>query len=208
MPIECQRGIEIEKAKLLIAEGKDEENVFSKLIKHIGLQGVQVIGRGGKTQFRSLLRLLKEDPAFSTVESLGYARDADTDYHAAFQSVCNVLQAEGLPVPTEARTPTSGTPPPRVTVMILPWDNRNGVLEDVCLASVKEDPAMTCVDAYLTCVCEQGGSSPRNLSKAKAHAFMASRTEPCVRVGEGALKGYWNFDHPAFDQIKEFLAQL
>lgn len=208
MAIECQRGIEIEEAKLLIAEGKDEENVFSELIDHIGLQGIQVLGRGGKTQFRSLLTLLKEDPAFSTLESLGYARDANTDYHAAFQSVCNVLRAEGLPVPTEPRTPTSGTPPPRVTIMILPWDGHNGALEDVCLTSVENYPAMACVNDYFACISEHSSSRPQNLSKAKAHAFMASRAKPCVRVGEGALKRYWDFDHPAFAQIKEFLRQL
>lgn len=208
MASECPRGIEIQEAKLLIAEGKDEENLFSKLIERIGLQGVQVIGRGGKTQLPLLLRILKADPAFSMVHSLGITRDANADWQGAFRSVCAALEAEGLPVPTKVRTPTDGTPPPRVTVMILPRDNQKGVLEDVCLASVEEDPAMTCVNAYLACVCEQGGSSPRNLSKAKAHAFMASRNEPCVRVGEGALKGYWAFDHSAFDQIKDFLRQL
>lgn len=208
MAIECQRGIEIEKAKLLIAEGKDEENVFSKLIEHIGLQGIQVIGRGTKTQTRSLLRTLKADPAFSKVESLGITRDANANYDAAFRSVCHALREEGLPVPTQVRTPTGGTPAPRVTVMILPWDEHNGVLEDVCLASKADDPAMACVNEYLACVSRQVSPGPKNLSKAKAHAFMASRREPCVRVGEGALKRYWDFQHSAFDEIKDFLRQL
>ncbi len=208
MTSECQGGIELQEAKLLIAEGKDEENLFSKLIEQVGLQGIQVLGRGGKTQFRSLLATLKADPAFSRVESLGIVRDANANCDVAFRSVCDALKDAGLPVPTKAWTSTDGASPPRVTVMILPADNQNGVLEDVCLASIEDDPIMTCVNQYFACICEQGSSRPKSLSKAKAHAFMASRTEPCVRVGEGALKGYWNFDHPAFDQIKEFLGRL
>lgn len=208
MASQCQGDSQFKEAKLLIAEGKDEQNLFAKLIEHIGLQGIQVLGQGGKTTLPSLLKTLAKDPGFSIVESLGCARDANANFNDAFRSVCSALKDAGLPVPTKPRTPTDGTARPRVTLMILPWDGHKGALEDVCLASVENDPAMVCLNEYFACISEQGSPGPKNLSKAKAHAFMASRSEPCVRVGEGALRRYWDFDHPAFDEIKEFLHQL
>jgi len=47
----------------------------------------------------------------------------------------------------------------------------------------------------------------------KVHAFLASRYTPNLDLGIAAQKSdqgdrYWQFDHPAFDKIKEFLRML
>ena len=44
--------LQIEKAHLLLVEGKDEEAFFESLIQHLGIPGIQVLSVGGKDQFR------------------------------------------------------------------------------------------------------------------------------------------------------------
>lgn len=42
----------------------------------------------------------------------------------------------------------------------------------------------------------------------RAHAFLASRYTPNLSLGVAAKDGYWRFEHPAFDGIKQFLQML
>ena len=47
---------------------------------------------------------------------------------------------------------------------------------------------------------------PNNLSKARVQAFLSSRIEPGKRLGEAAEAGYWPFNNPVFNPIKDFLS--
>ncbi len=49
------------------------------------------------------------------------------------------------------------------------------MLEDLCLKSVEDDPAMECVQEYFDCISDKLDDLPKNISKAKARAFLASR---------------------------------
>jgi hypothetical protein len=70
--------VQIARPKLLIVEGRDEENFFTAALNnHLGLADVQVLPIGGKTQLTGSLKALKLDPAFPTVQSLAVVRDAD-----------------------------------------------------------------------------------------------------------------------------------
>ena len=93
---------------------------------------------------------------------------------------------------------------PAVAVLILPKADAPGTLETLCLNSVVADPAIQCVDGFLQCL-EQTAAVPRNRDKAKRHAFLASREKPDLQLGEAASAGYFSWDHPAFDQVKQFI---
>lgn len=49
---------------------------------------------------------------------------------------------------------------------------------------------------------------PYNMAKAKVHTFLASRIEPDKRLGEAAQAGYWPFNDPVFDPLKNFILNL
>jgi hypothetical protein len=71
-------AIQIKQTKLLIVEGRDEENFFgAALASYLGIADIQVLGIGGKTLLTANLKALKNDPAFPTVQSLAVVRDAD-----------------------------------------------------------------------------------------------------------------------------------
>jgi len=193
---------------LLIVEGLEDARFFSALIEHMRLEKVQIqiIVAGGKTEIRNRVRAIANAPGFKEmVVSLGILRDANSDPNAAFQSIRDALKAVGLPSPN-CQLEVVGSKP-RVGVLILPGSSP-GSLEDLCLASVTEDPAMACVEQYFECLKKLGSLLPDNISKAKIHVFLASRPKAGLRLGEAAEKGYWPWNHEAFEPIKNFIKNL
>lgn len=201
-----QLAFQIQKSRLLIVEGKDEEEFLGALIADLGLQEIQVAGIGGKTKIRQNLKALVRRPSFSRVEALGLIRDADTDPEAAFKSVKNALSAAGLPSPKKPLQPAKGHP--RVNVMILPSSERKGALEDLCLEAVAQDSANICVDEYFDCLKEKDVALPKAFSKARVRVFLSSREDPTLPLGLAAKKGYWPFDHEVFEPLRQFLMSL
>lgn len=196
-------------AKLVLVEGKEESNLLTALEKQLTIGDVDVRWLNGKYSTSTKLKTLMSTPGFAGVVSLGVMRDANSNASAAFQSVCDALRNVDLPVPTQPLMPTGADQGgPRVVVLIIPHGASKGMLEDICLQSVQDDPAMTCVEAYFECLTKNPGNLPSNLSKAKVHAFLSSRDKPDLRLGEAAQKGYWPWTHQAFDQVKEFLSLL
>lgn len=195
--------------KLIAVEGKEEVNFLCALRDSLGIGDMEIRDIAGKYVLPTKLKSLVNTSGFNNVISFGVMRDADANAQAAFQSVCDALRNAGQAVPVEPLKVVRGTRgKPRVVVLILPHGSNQGMLEDVCLQSVVGDPAMTCVGEYFQCVKRNLGSLPSNLSKAKVHAFLSSRDQPDLRLGEAAQKGYWLWDNQAFDQVKQFLSML
>jgi hypothetical protein len=208
----CNERIEerlrIIKPKLLIVEGKDEEEFFRPMLAELGINDIQLVGIGGKTQLGKNLKALKTDTHFPTVTSVGIVRDADSDAKSAFLSVQGELKSAGLHCPEKPMYATT-TGLPRVNVMIVPPNEDEGALETLCINAVDNDPAMSCVDQYFECLDVNGGGRPeKDFLKARVRVFLSSREDPTLLLGIAAQKGYWPFNASAFDSVKEFLKSL
>jgi len=167
-------GFTITQPKLLLVEGDDEDNFLSALKDDLDLEDLQIQKVGGKTRFRGRLKACLQAPKHEILTSIGIVRDADNNPAGAFDSICGALEAVGLPVPPAPLQSVGDDP--RVTVMILPGQGREGMLEDLCLASVTDDPAMTCVESYFDCLEEHLApeSLPGNPAKARVRAFLSA----------------------------------
>ena len=196
----------IEKPKLLLVEGNDEVRLFCALAKSIGAEDVQIRAYRGKDNLRRFLRVIPQIPGYSELKAIAVARDADENGDGAAQSVRDALAAAALPVPDSPLKPADDG---RIAVryLIIPPNSESGALEDVCLASVAEDPAMACVEDYFRCVERRALDGPKaaRMSKARVHAFLSSRENPSLRLGEAAERGVWRFDAPAFSPLKDIL---
>jgi hypothetical protein len=83
------------------------------------------------------------------------------------------------------------------------------MLEDLCLQAMREDMALPCLDGYFECLKAAGFQhAAKDVAKARAHALLASRKDPDLRVGEAAQRGYWPFDAEAFKPLVELLRAL
>jgi hypothetical protein len=164
---------QVEFPKLLLVEGRDEEEFFASLLTYLDISDVAVWAIQGKSRLSSRLKALVSAPHTVPIVSVGIVQDADNDPAAAFQSICTALDAADLPVP-EAPLQPHGVDP-RITVMIVPDAATPGMLEDVCLASVGDDPATECVDAFFRCLQERMPAMPQNQAKARLRAFLSAR---------------------------------
>ncbi|MFN0108284.1 MAG: DUF3226 domain-containing protein [Blastocatellia bacterium] len=193
--------------KQLLVEGRDGVAFFAAWLKQLGLGEIQIQNFGGITELRPFLKALRNEPGFEEqVTSLGIIRDAETNPQGAFQSVRDALRASGLPASEKAEVVENGQP--QTVILILPNATTPGMLETLCLESVASEPAIQCVDQYFDCLNQQIGFSPTNIPKARLHAFLSGKPKPGLRVGDAASAGYFPWDHPAFDHIRQFLLNL
>jgi hypothetical protein len=193
--------------RLLVVESHDAFEFFKALLRHLNLlESIEIRNMGGIRELSEYLKTLKAISGFAEVESMGIVRDAETDVTAAFRSVCGSLAHNGLAAPTEPRAIAEGMP--RVGVFLFPDCERAGTLETLCLDSVIADPAMPCVEDYFQCLSNRGVSLPCNMSKARVHSFLASRTRPNLLLGQAAQVGYWPWESTVFDRLKQFFQTL
>ena len=199
------------KAIQLLVEGKDQGNFFDELVKHLKIEDLQIQDFGGVYELKGFLGVMVKQSGFhDTVRMLGIVRDAETSAQGAFQSVQSSLRNAGLPVPAHPGEPAGAAP--AVNVLILPGDGDHGMLETLLCRTFADTAVDRCIDDFFRCfeTSEAGVEAPiRNLDKARAHAFLATREMPHVSVGVAARKRYWgNFDHDAFRRIRRFLSSL
>jgi len=205
----------IKSRKVLAVEGKDEENFFDALLQYMNITDFDIRWVGDKDKFPVRFPVLLKTPGFFNpdksprVSHLAIVRDKDKD--EAFKSISNIVATAGLKPPTKHSTFSDGNP--KVGIFIMPGHKVKGtMLEDLCLKTVENHPAMKCVNEFASCVSALP-TSPKNISKAKVHVFkaqvfLATQPEVADSVGLGAKKKYWNFNSPALDELKQFLSNL
>jgi hypothetical protein len=193
------------KPRLLIGEGDDEVFFFEALLEHLNLDDVQAEKYGGKDNLSRYLRELPNRPGYERVVMLGVTRDADTDCADTFDRIRGALASNKFPVPAGCGQIVQGSP--GVGVFVMPDNARPGMLEDLCLDAVRDDPAFPCLDQYFQCLAA-AGRQPGVIAKAHVHAWLAAQLEPDKRLGEAAKARYWPLDHPALAALRDFLCML
>lgn len=200
------RAEEIKSAIQLLVEGNDPRNFFEAFVEHLSLANIQIQNFGGVYELSGFLRALVNAPDFQTVQSIGIVRDAETSAERAFQSVQSSLERAELPMPDSPaeRTDTS----PAVTVLILPGDNRQGMLETLLCESFADDPVEGCIDDFFKCVESLPDVSIERSDKARAHAYLTTKPNPHFSVGVAAKNDYWDLNHSVFSNVRDFLRMI
>ena len=202
-----QRTVTVDLPKQLLVEGRDEEEFFREFLKFLNIELIQVQGYGGRDNLGNFLRNLVDVVGFEGVESIGVVQDADQSAQSSLESVKSRLQNANLPVPQTYLVPSSGSP--ATFIFVMPNNSSRGALEHLCAEAWSDDPAMHCVDEFIECLKNVDSSPSENrLGKAHAHAFLASRNEPDVRLGIAAARGYIPWNHPSFSPLAQFLQSL
>jgi len=191
--------------KFVFCEGKDDVAVVRGIASHLKLD-IQVEEYAGKNNLSVFLESLQKRPDFAQqkVSAIAILRDANGDSTASFASVRDALQRNGFSQPNGDATFSDSAL--RVGIFIVGINGR-GMIEDVCLKSVSDQPEFSCVDDYFNCITKK--SSRSNFSaKAKVRVWMASHVDYDLRVGKAADEGYWPWESLAFDSLKNFLRAL
>ena len=198
---------EIKSEIQLLVEGNDQRNFFEAFIDHLSLENIQIQNFGGVSELRDFLEGLVSATGFrQIVQSIGIVRDAENSAGSAFQSVQSSLKNAELPMPDSPAKRTGISP--AVTVLILPGDNRSGMLETLLCESFADTPVNHCIDDFFVCVENLPNVSIKNPHKARAHAYLTTKPDPHFSVGVAAKNSYWDLDHDVFGNIRDFLQRI
>jgi hypothetical protein len=200
---------------LLTCEGRDDEQFLIRMLDHLQIRDVVVKRYDGKPQLPRFLLGLRDSTEFETVHALGIFRDADASPRSAFQSVRDRLQQLELPRPRRAGELNAGVSRidgivRTVGVFIMPDNQSPGALEDLCLRAIDGDAGLVCAQTFLECVQSQANVVCRDQDKSKAqlNAWLASRRDPTLRLGQAIDAGVLTAEHIAFRPIHQFLTDL
>ena len=203
---------QIESKKILAVEGRDDENFFDVLLEDMNIRDCETRAVGGKDQFPIKFPPLLKATGFPLVTHIGIVRDKDEMKKSdAFASIIDIVRRVGLEPPVAHSQFSNGTP--KVGIFIMPGDLIKGEkLEDLCLKTVENHEAMTCVNEFAACISALE-NSPKDIPKAKvqvfkAHVFLATQPEIVNSMGLGAKKRYWDFNSSALCELKSFLNNL
>ncbi|MBW1615880.1 MAG: hypothetical protein JRJ49_04960, partial [Deltaproteobacteria bacterium] len=145
------KNFKIESKNLLAVEGKDECNFFKALLKNsdINKTKIQIIDISGKNQFADKFDALYIGEGFKRIKQLGFVRDAEEKpAQSAFQSICGILRKKKLPTPDKPNqvTEKQGL---KIGVYIMPDNKEAGMLENLCLQTIKDKPINDCIQNYI-----------------------------------------------------------
>ncbi|MGO8672549.1 MAG: DUF3226 domain-containing protein [Capsulimonadaceae bacterium] len=206
----------IEKQRLIIAEGADAYYFLIWAYQAYNRSDIQVFDFGGvgSHDLRHFLAAIRNMEHFDSVQTLLIARDAETDAAAAIDSARYHLEQAGFAKPDAPFSFTNSDV--RTGIVLFPgFDDidgirhyRNGALEDLCLATVTNDPLMQCVDDYMTCAVEQGPAL-RHPHKSRLHAYLSCKSEHAgKKLSEAARDGAFDWNHPALAPLKEMILKM
>lgn len=215
------------KSHLLLVEGKDDKEFFIRLGCHLRFDEstpIHIEKYCGVDNLGKFLRGLLTHPNFAQLRRIGIVRDADFG-DDAFQSVKDTIinaikgKSRRIGIPKRVMELSDGSP--AAIVLVLPADGREGMLEDLIMDVLHDDPVTACVETFFDCVNESVANIlDHKLSKAKLRAFVTGKNV-CENVdGDDSEKLYltdvyrmswWKpefWDHPAFDEAKAFITQF
>lgn len=215
MPILPQSPITqtLTKSKLILVEGRDEESFFNALLNNLEIFSekkhlIEIVVLGGKDNLNNELLALKNRTGFEIVQSIAIVRDSDGNKDAAFQSVKDTLRNNALPYP-ESNLVYSKRTSFKTGIFIMPGLIEGDMLEDLCLATVEENPLTPEINKYIASIFKiDTVTGPKNISKAKTLMFLASMPNVVSSLGIGAKKGYWNFSHSSLEPLINFINEL
>jgi hypothetical protein len=211
----------ITQAKVLLVEGKNEEQFFGAFFQHIGINDVQIRQIFGKDQLAANLRLFMNEAGYPAVTAFAIIRDADSSSDDTFKSVIDTLKSLDLPFP-KRNEEFANKARKKVGVYIMPDGKNPGMLEHLCLMTVKDHPVMQHVNtlfaAFSRDLVKRESTDgpmqpdknyyPKNEAKAKVQAFLSGMYKTVHTAGLGAREKYWNFDNACLANLKKFLENL
>ena len=227
-------SMEIVTPTQILVEGKDDRNFFDEFIKHAfgeeTRSNIQIHSYGGNTELEEYLVSLDMAQGPIKIESVGIVRNAEEGETSAFESLQDALKSAGYNwrIPDQVNVRAQGSPSkpakpawrpnepetpyepetPSVTTLILPGGGQPGALETLLCNTLSKELTES-IDEYLVyaqiCADSAPLQSKAKRDKARARVYLAAQERQYLSVGVAAHRTYWDFEHPAFGIVREFL---
>lgn len=201
----------MEKTRILLVEGKDDEHVIKALCqKHEIPETFEIIScEGIENLFESLPVRLKT----SGIEAIGVIMDADEDINRLWNRMKSLFSNLGFTIPN--RFPDTGlilhNNGQKVGVWIMPDNKANGMLEDFISFLIPEhDQLLSIVDSTLNDIEAKQLNKYATIHKSKAriHSWLAWQKDPGTPLGLSITKNFLTTDKDICRTFVEWLIKL
>lgn len=195
--------MEIKETKIIAVEGKDEMNFFTALFKHLKIKGIQLINFGGKNNFNNRIEQIVKLEGFDNITHFGLIRDADDNYQSALESIINSLKKVNLPIPSKNNN-FSKQKNPKIGIFIMPGINKTGMLENLCIETIKRHNEFECIEKFINCL----DNKPKKVEKSIIQIYLAVKNPLVNSLGLGAMKGHIDFDSEKMKPLIDFISKI
>lgn len=228
-----------DKNRVLIVEGKGDEYFFTKFLEYLGKrEEVHIVDCEGKDNLATRHSNILNDDNYSLVKHIGIVLDNDypdeRNGKSAFETALAAIDTANngfvennpnlsrrLSKPQQARKVTSDIP--YVSMLLLPSDNDDGMIENLILKAVGKDNIMDCVDGYLACLARDGlKAKVHRIPRSKLSIYISGKViDEAYATNDDSRRAFltqavemkwWGaekmWDNCVFDQAKAFLEQL
>lgn len=156
-------------------------------------------------------------PDFEIVKKLIIIADADISNENTFKSISDCLKRNSFIPPEDNMGISEGLP--QIGIYLMPGNSSSGMLEDLFLKTINENPIKQCMDTYIeSAITVQNNMGVNllnlpegkiwNVSKAKCQIYLAVMPIICKSIGHSVYKGYWDLEHNSMKELKQFLQNL
>lgn len=225
--------------RILVVEGPEDKTFFCSLAQHLGInKKLYIVVCNGKDNLESALKSILNDGNFHNFDHIGIICDNDfpdsREGKGALETVQNEIDSANkgidenlkktrqLPIPPRPRE-TAGTKH-KVSVLLLPGDDRDGMLENLVLDAIGKDEITKCTDAFYDCLEKQAKLKIQEARKPRSRlsVYISGKIvdkkyatnddsrrwflTQAVDMKWWADENMW--DKPEFEQVRKFLANL
>ncbi|WP_019351052.1 DUF3226 domain-containing protein [Vibrio splendidus] len=196
--------------KVILVEGKDELSFFSSFCRHKGLTDFKCIEAQGKDKLKPLFSVALQSAGIEDLEALIVIQDADNSHKAVIQSLQAMFRNNNLPAPKDHLELVSNENDTKFGFYVMPGNADSGMLENLLLDSVNDNPIKIEADIFIGRVFDLASENehidaPKNIAKAKLHAYLSAQKEFKPNIGIATQKGYFDLNSHHFDSIEQFL---
>lgn len=193
--------------KLVICEGKDDEAVIKGLCQSAGIAGLQIERCEGRGGLAKVVEYVTIRPEFARreVESVAIVIDAENNEEASWAMLKDAV-FKGFGLSLERHEEFIGDAP-KVAGFVVSDGTGKGMIENLCLASVQDQPEYACLEQYFACLAERTEKKEYH-PKSWFRAWMACYTGHDLPVREAVKEGFFDWNKPAFDGLREFLRRV
>ena len=213
----------IKKEKLILCEGRDEENFLISWLNSDELSDepgfsneIQVLNFEGNSDLSRQLEKYRKMDGFDNLTHLMIIRDAEHDSDGAVKSIQSALSNNGFQVPEESyQWICDNDNDLYIGFLLFPACDKNptaGTLEDLCLKILAKSDASTCmeeVNIFLERLEKEHGKNFSHKFKTQLHAYFAVSDDYVgMKIGEAAGAKAFNWSSSELEPLKNFVLNM
>ena len=213
----------IKKSKLILCEGRDEENFLISWLNSDELSNepgfsseIQVLNFEGNSDLSRQLEKYRKMDGFDSLTHLMIIRDAEQDSDGAVKSIQSALGNNGFQVPEEScQWIYDKNNDLYIGFLLFPKCDNNptaGTLEDLCLKILAKPDASVCmeeVNVFLERLETEHGKNFSHKFKTQLHAYFAVSDDYVgMKIGEAANAKAFDWSSPELEPLKNFVRNM